>query len=113
MGYVRKGDRAYELTLRKGVKFSDGTPLDAQAVKTYLDYQRKRNTSSLAVLQGRVTSSKVTGPLTVRIELVSSDPNLTFSFAQAFGAGYIASPKAVAAPKTLDQGTAGAGPYML
>lgn len=111
-GYVGKGNRAYELTLRKGVKFSDGTPLDAQAVKTYLDYERKQ-ASGTAVLLSRVKSIKVTGPLTIRIELSSADPNLTFSFAQGFGAGFIASPKAVAAPKTLDQGTAGTGPYML
>ena len=45
--------------------------------------------------------------------LKSSDPSLTFNFAQAFGAGNIASPKAVANPSSLDKSTAGAGPYML
>lgn len=112
-GYVGEGNRAYELTLREGVKFSDGTALDAKAVKTYLDYSRKQKTSPLAVLFTNVESIEATGPLTVRITLHKSDPNLTFAFAQAFGGGNIASPKAVAAPETLDNGTAGTGPYML
>ncbi|MEU2914798.1 ABC transporter substrate-binding protein [Streptomyces massasporeus] len=112
-GYVGKGNRAYELTLRKGVKFSDGAALDAQAVKTYLDYQRSQKTGSAAGLLVNVKSIEVTGPLTVRLKLRASDPNLTFAFAQAFGGGDIASPKAVGKPKSLDNGTAGAGPYML
>ncbi|MFD5264831.1 ABC transporter substrate-binding protein [Streptomyces sp. NPDC058335] len=112
-GYVGKGNRAYELTLRKGVKFSDGTALDAQAVKTYLDYERSQKTGGMAGLLGNVESIEATGPLTVRLKLRASDPNLTFAFAQAFGAGNIASPKALAKPASLDNGTAGAGPYML
>ncbi|MFF0014921.1 ABC transporter substrate-binding protein [Streptomyces sp. NPDC005374] len=112
-GYVGKGNRAYELTLRKGVKFSDGTALDAQAVKTYLDYERAQKTGSVPGMLGNVASVKATGPLTVRLTLRASDPNLTFAFAQAFGVGNIASPKAVAKPASLDNGTAGAGPYML
>ena len=39
-GYVGDTNMRYELTLRDGVKFSDGTALDAAAVKTYLDYVR-------------------------------------------------------------------------
>ncbi|MFD5160859.1 ABC transporter substrate-binding protein [Streptomyces hawaiiensis] len=112
-GYVGKGNRAYELTLRKDVKFSDGTALDAKAVKTYLDYERSQKTGGVAGLLGNVESVKATGPLTVRLKLRASDPNLTFAFAQAFGAGNIASPKALAKPASLDNGTAGAGPYML
>ncbi|MEU1178623.1 ABC transporter substrate-binding protein [Streptomyces sp. NPDC005820] len=112
-GYVGKGNRAYELTLRKGIKFSDGEALDARAVKTYLDYQRSQKTGSVAGLLVNVESIDVTGPLTVRLKLRASDPNLTFAFAQAFGGGDIASPKAVGKPASLDNGTAGAGPYML
>jgi peptide/nickel transport system substrate-binding protein len=112
-GYVGEGNKAYELTLREGVKFSDGTPLDAKAVKTFLDYQRAQKTGSMAGFLGSVSNIEATGPLTVRLSLKVSDPNLTFVFAQGFGGGYIASPKAVANPSSLDKGTAGAGPYML
>ncbi|MGQ4383762.1 ABC transporter substrate-binding protein [Streptomyces sp. SAS_270] len=112
-GYIGKGNRTYALTLRKGVKFSDGTALDAKALKTYLDYERSEKRGSTAAMLANVQSIEVTGPLTVRLELGASDPNLTFCFAQAFGAGNIASPKAVGKPASLDNGTAGAGPYML
>lgn len=112
-GYVGEGNMTYELTLRAGVKFSDGTPLDAEAVKTYLDYQRSQTLGSMAPLFINVDTVTATGLLTVRITLKSPDPSLTFNFAQAFGGGNIASPKAVADPTLLDAGTAGAGPYML
>jgi len=112
-GYVGKGNKTYELTLRDGVKFSDGAALDAQAVKTYLDYVKTQKTGSVAGLAANITSVTVTGPQTLRIALSQPDPSLTFYFAQSFGLGDIASPKAVANPKTLDSGTAGAGPYTL
>lgn len=112
-GYVGEGNQTYELTLREGVKFSDGTALDAAAVKTYLDYERAQTTGSMAGLLVNVASIDVTGPLTVRLNLSKADPGMTFYFAQAFGAGNIASPTAVANPASLDTTTAGAGPYML
>jgi peptide/nickel transport system substrate-binding protein len=111
-GYVGEGNRTYELTLREGVQFSDGTDLDAEALKTYLDYLRAQP-SSAGLLMINVESVEVVDPLTVRINLKASDPGLTFAFAQGFGAGNIASPDAVASPETLDTETAGAGPYMV
>ncbi len=112
-GYVGEGNATYELTLREGVKFSDGTAMDAAAVKTYLDYERGQTTGSMGGLLASIESIEATGPLTLRINLSKADPGLTFNFAQAFGAGNIASPKAVADPTSLDNNTAGAGPYML
>lgn len=112
-GYVGEGNTTYELTLRDGVKFSDGTPLDAEAVKTYLEYARTQTIGSVGPMLVNVKSIEVTAPMTVRLNLTKSDPSLTFAFAQAFGAGDIASPAAVADPASLDTGTAGAGPYML
>ena len=112
-GYVGEGNTTYEMTLRDGVTFSDGTPLDAKAVKTFLDYQRSQKTGSTPLLFASVASIDVTGPLTLRIKLSAPNPSLTFNFAQAFGGGDIASPAAVAKPTSLDKGTAGAGPYML
>ena len=111
-GYTDDKNTRYELTLREGVKFSDGTSLDAEAVKTHLDYVRSQPTSLAQVLV-RVADIKVTGPLSLEIELSESDPGLTFAFAQAFGVGNIISPAAIGSPETLDLGTAGAGPYML
>ena len=111
-GYTDDRNMRYELTLRGGVKFSDGTDLDAEAVKTHLDYVRAQPTA-LAQLLTRVENVEVTGPLSVKIELSESDPGLNYAFAQGFGVGNIISPAAIAAPETLDLGTVGAGPYVL
>lgn len=112
-GYVGEANKTYEMTLREGVKFSDGEALTAEAVKTFLDYARSQKTGTAAILLASIGSVNVTGPLTLQIKLKVSDPGLTFAFAQAFGVGFIASPKAVSSPASLDKGTAGAGAYML
>ena len=111
-GYTDDKNMRYELTLREGVKFSDGTDLDAEAVKAHLDYVRSQP-SALAQLLTRVANIEATGPLSLLIELSESDPGLNFAFAQGFGVGNVISPAALSSPETLDLGTAGAGPYML
>ena len=110
-GYTDDRNMRYELTLREGVRFSDGTQLDAQAVKTHIDYVRSQP-SALAQLFANVVNVEVTGPLTLAVELGQPDPGLNFNFAQGFGGGNIISPAAIESPETLDFGTAGAGPYM-
>ena len=111
-GYTDDRNMRYEMVLREGVKFSDGTDLDADAVRTHLEYVRSQP-SALAQLLARVESIEATGPLSLTIELSESDPGLTFAFGQAFVAGNVISPAAIASPEMLDLGTAGAGPYML
>ena len=110
-GYVDDANQRYELTLRDGLKFSDGTDLDAAAVKTYLDYVRAQPTSAAAALVN-VSNIEVIDELSVGIDLSTSDPGLTAMFSQSSPAAYIASPAAVADPTSLDFGSAGAGPYM-
>lgn len=112
-GYVGEGNKTYEITLRDGVKFSDGTALDAEALKANIEYLRSQKLGTPATLLAAVESVEITGPLTVRLTLSRPDPGLTFYFAQAFGAGYMISPKSLGDPASLDTATAGAGPYML
>ena len=112
-GYVGEGNRTYELTLREGLKFSDGTVLNAAALKKNLDYSRGLTLGTATILLAAVENVEVTGPLTVRLTLSRPDPGLSFYFAQAFGAGYPISPDSLDKPATLDAATAGAGPYML
>ena len=111
-GYTDDRNTRYELALRPDVRFSDGTALDAEAVKGHLDYVRSQPTA-LAQMLARVSDVEVTGPLSLTIHLSESDPGLTFAFAQGFGVGNVISPAALASPETLDFGTAGAGPYVL
>ncbi|MCJ1697254.1 ABC transporter substrate-binding protein [Rathayibacter caricis] len=112
-GYVGEGNTVYEITLRDGVVFSDGAVLDAEALKTYLDYARSQALGTPTTLLAAVDTVEVVDPLTVRLTLSRPDPGLTFAFAQPFGAGYVISPKAIEDPTSLDADTAGAGPYML
>lgn len=112
-GYIGEGNQTYEITLRDGVEFSDGATLDAEALKTYLDYVRSQTIGSPTTLLASVDTVAVTGPLTVTLTLNRPDPGLTFYFAQAFGVGFVISPDAIEDPSSLDATTAGAGPYML
>ena len=112
-GYVGDNNTAFEIKLRENVKFSDGTPLDAKAVKTYLDYTRTQKIGSIAALFSTVKSIEVTDPMTVRFNFSAPTPSFTSYLAQGLCGGLIASPKAVADPSSLDTATFGAGPYML
>jgi peptide/nickel transport system substrate-binding protein len=117
---IRPGNKVMTMTLRKGVRFSDGTRLDAKAVKTWLDY-RARQTTGGADAWLNIRSVEALSPLVVRITLKSPNPQfaLTLSSFKTSNWGMIASPKAVAEaianPKSalLNQRTFGAGPYVL
>ncbi|WP_419863597.1 ABC transporter substrate-binding protein [Candidatus Poriferisodalis sp.] len=111
-GYTDDQNMRYELTLREGVKFSDGTDLDAGALKTYLEYVRSQPTA-LAQALASVTDIEITGPRSVALVLSTPDPGMSFFFAQGSGVGNVISSAALETPETLDLGTAGAGPYML
>jgi peptide/nickel transport system substrate-binding protein len=100
-----------KLKLRTGVKFSDGTPVNAAAVKTNLEFGASHPDGAecdayIAGLKATVTSSSsltVTTPHPV--------PGLLQDLAQC--AGFIASPKALAHPAGLTSKPDGSGPYTL
>ena len=54
----------WTLTLRDGVTFHDGTPLDAQAIKDNFDIYLTAPESNVAGVLGNVESFEVTGDLT-------------------------------------------------
>lgn len=81
----------YTITLRSGVKFNDGTPLNAQAVKTTLDWYLTDPLSQRASELAQVKSVQVTGPMTVQLHLASPFAPLTSILADR--AGMILSPK--------------------
>ena len=58
-----------DLTLRSGVTFQDGTPLDAEAVKLNLDRYRTAPESLRKTELAPVVGVDVTGPLSLRIRL--------------------------------------------
>lgn len=63
--------RSYTFTLRRDVRFSDGTPFDAAAVRANLDHVADPATKSQLALGflGPYSGTTVLGPYTVRIDL--------------------------------------------
>jgi peptide/nickel transport system substrate-binding protein len=103
----------FEFTLRPGAKFSDGTPVTADAAVAWLRYFVKAKGIFSNVL-GPEPKFTATGPLSVRVELKLPNPSLPLILSdQGSVIGRIGSPKAAANPKLMDSGTYGAGPYML
>jgi peptide/nickel transport system substrate-binding protein len=84
----------WELTLREGLTFSDGTPLDAEAVK--FNWDRIADPANAAVAQrtiGSWESWTVTDPQTVTITLPDPHPQFPRLVAQFFSA--VGSPTAI------------------
>jgi peptide/nickel transport system substrate-binding protein len=79
------------IKIRRGVRFNDGTPLNAQAVKVSLDRHRTNPRSARASEISPVTSVVVAGPYTVRLVLNARYSPLTAQLADR--AGMIMSPK--------------------
>jgi peptide/nickel transport system substrate-binding protein len=112
-GHFIGGHKIFEFTLRKGVRFSDGTPVTAAAVAGWLAYYAKANNAFSALL-GPKPKFKAVSKSAVRCTFTVPQPDLERIFSEGIvNWGFVASPKAVANPKLFDKATYGAGPYML
>lgn len=109
--YIGSGNKEFSLTLRKGVKFSNGSPMTAQDVVNSINYYRKNGVFSEDL--NTVTSVTATGPYTVQIKLSAPNPELPYAFDQYWQLGDVIAPAGLANPKTLLTTTLGAGPYVL
>jgi ABC-type transport system substrate-binding protein len=109
---MSNGNKQMDITLRAGVKFSDGTALDAAAVKASLDYARDAGGAQASYLAG--STIEATGALTVTIKLTDPDPILPYMLTQNWGIGSVICPAALKDPKTIDaqHASCGAGPYV-
>lgn len=111
-GYVGTGNTEFQLSLRHGVKFSDGSALTAQSVVNSLKYFEKNGGHNVAYA-GPVADVTATGPYTVLIKYSSAFPDAVDSLDQDYNAGFIIGPSGLAAPSSLDSGSDGAGAYVL
>ncbi|WP_246342940.1 ABC transporter substrate-binding protein [Actinomadura verrucosospora] len=97
---------AFTLTLRDGVEFSDGTPLDAQAVKWSIERYVKDGGDEAALWKSNVTAVETHGDRTVVFKLANRWP--TFPYLLTTGPGMIVA-------KSSDAGggfrPVGAGPF--
>lgn len=104
-------NRSWSLTLRRGVKFSDGTPLTPQAVKTWIEYATHYPGGIGSMLAPALSNISIDGPTSLTLHFSKPMPNMQMWLGQG-ALGAVASPKAVQA-KSLGQATAGAGAYMI
>src|SRR5690625_2072992 len=97
------------LTLQEGVRFHDGTPFDAEAVKFNLDRNRSDQRSNIRTELITVESVDVTGPLEVTLKLKEPDTSLVLILSDR--AGMMVSPTAVQKlGENHDRNPVGAGP---
>src|SRR5256885_12137185 len=82
---IADGGRTVTIKLRSGVKFNDGTPMDAEAVKFSLDRHRTLKGSNRASELEPVTAVEVVDPLTIRLRLKSAFSPLVATLADRSG----------------------------
>jgi len=88
----------YTFVLRAGVKFSDGTPLNAAAVKFSLERAKAfgaKDAESAGFLLSDIRS--ITAPADDKVVITLAQPNVTFLSRLAYSVASIVSPKAYAA----------------
>ncbi|WP_392896061.1 ABC transporter substrate-binding protein [Streptomyces sp. LN699] len=107
--YNEKGDQV-TFHLRPGLKFTDGAPLDATAVKDAVERAKKQKNSALFGDLTSIRSVDANG-----LDAVLHLTQVDYQIPQLLGQRVlqIASPKAAATPEKLDQNPVGAGPFTI
>lgn len=107
----RPDDTTWTLELQDGVKFQDGTPFDAKAVKFNLDQERDpKGGSSWSSEFESIKSIDVVDPLTVKIETKEPFPSLLSPLSEK--PGMMRSPTAVEQDgKSFASSPVGTGPF--
>jgi len=96
------------LTLREGMTFTDGAPVDAQAAKRSLEAFRDGGGAASSRLAG--VDLEATDELTLVLTLPAADPGMLYTLGDAGGA--LVSPASIDSP-TMDTQPVGSGPYVL
>jgi len=104
------GNKSLTLTLRKGVKFTDGTTLNAKDVKASIDRFLKGGGSNVPDV-GPVDAVSTKGTNTVTITYKTPFPDSAFYLSQYWSMGQIVGPKGMANPKSLLTTSDGTGQY--
>ncbi|MBK5223111.1 MAG: hypothetical protein JJE52_09580 [Acidimicrobiia bacterium] len=109
---IEANDDATEwtITLREGIEFHDGTPLDAAAIKENFETYLTRDTSNLSASLAQVTELRVDGPLTYTYVLATG--NVAFPDVLTGAIGWPFSNQACAeAAEECGSNPVGAGPF--
>jgi peptide/nickel transport system substrate-binding protein len=108
--YNAKGDQV-TFHLRPNLTFSDGEPVNAAAIKAYLERARTQQDSALFGDLTSIRSVTARGDLDVVIDLTQVDHQIPLLLGERVA--QITSPKAARDPKKLDQSPVGAGPFVV
>jgi len=108
------GGTTFELTLREGITFTDGTAYDAEAVRYNWERMRDPAAGSPSLIQAsQIEALEVADPLTLRVTLRAPNPH----YGQAVlwsGLNWIASPAALdGGRQAFDEQPVGAGPFTM
>ncbi|MEI5519496.1 ABC transporter substrate-binding protein [Streptomyces brasiliscabiei] len=109
-GYVGKKNTKFELRLRKGVKFADGTPVTAAAVIDSFKYFQKGSGPTVAWFRPLAFSAPDSS--TVLVTSPTPNPDMGTLFTPSYMGGAVISPAGLKSPKKLASTTFGAGPYV-
>ncbi|MBT0769954.1 hypothetical protein KIH74_13535 [Kineosporia sp. J2-2] len=108
--YNDKGDEV-TFHLREGLTFSDGEPVDADAVKKAIERAKTQEDSALFGDLTSIDEVTADGDLDVVVKLTQVDYQIPLLLGERVL--QVASPKAAADPKTLDQSPVGHGPFVV
>jgi len=104
--------QTWTLRLRPDVTFTDGTPLDAEAVKFNIERHQDISLLSRAILNAlNIEAMTVVDPTTLEIRLAFPWPAFPETLVGALGV--VGSPTALADPEAFNTQPVGAGPFML
>jgi peptide/nickel transport system substrate-binding protein len=107
------GNKVVTIALKHNFRFSDGTPFNAKALKTWMTYSYAHDPRL-----GPVRSISTIGQWKVRVALRTPNPDAQYYLSNLSVAGKVISPKAVAVltanPKSpiMSRGSYGLGPYV-
>jgi len=102
----------WTVTLRPGLEFSDGTPLDAEAV--VYNYERHQDPEVASRLAGTVEGMSFAAVDETTVEITLPEPNYHFDKTLAVSLTYIGSPAALEEdPEGFAREPVGAGPFMV
>jgi len=107
-----KGNKTWTLVLHPGIKFSDGTPLDASAIAYTIQQQSNPNSGDSNFATEKTWKTQVVNATTLKITLPTGDAQFPAEMTQDFP--YIGSPTAWKKEgANFATKPVGAGPYML
>ena len=99
--------------LKPNIKFSDGTPLDSEAVKSSIERTiAAKNVGSVRAELNEVESHHRRQPDQVHHQAEDPDPGQFYNLLSQ-GETFVVSPTAVASGTSLDEKPVGAGPFLL